>query len=190
MAMTEELKKTLNACLRCENIEAIRERDTDFGGYGCVITPGSGTEVMLNNIRAESFLSKLAARHGKDLKKLCLLRGLAQGNKRSHVDFYQISLRLLFVPLRYRRAVNSHHTTRLYANVSRLVGVTQDAEGRTLLRFLSGKTLPVKVSCDYAKARLTAGRELLYREYFSMQQNLRSMQVTLSRLEKLAEELQ
>lgn len=188
MAMSEELENTFAACLRCSTIEAIRERDTDYGGYGCVVTPGSGTEVVLNNVRAETFLGRLAARQGKDLKKLCQLRGLLNGNKRGHVDFYQISVRLLFVPLRFRRAVNSHHTTRLYANVFRLAGVARDGEGRTVLRFLSGKTIPVKVSYEYARRRFIAGRELLYQEYFSLQENLRCMRVTLLRLGKMAED--
>jgi len=188
MAMSKELEQTFNACLRCANIEAIRERDMDNGGYGCVISPGSGADMVLNNVRAEGFLKKLAARYGKDLRQLARLRGLANGNVRKRVDFYNISPRLLFLPLRYRRAVNSHHTTRLYANVMRLVDVTSDAEGRTLLRFLSGRTLPVKVSYEFARSRLQEGRGWLYHEYYYCQQTLRSMQVTLGRLEKLAEE--
>ena len=44
MAMSKELEQTFNACLRCANIEAIRERDMDNGGYGCVISPGSGAD--------------------------------------------------------------------------------------------------------------------------------------------------
>lgn len=183
--MNADLQRTL-----CSGrpMEALYEVETGSGGFATRVIRGNGTVEMYPHCKVETALDILAASRGKELSRLRRLRGLAQGNLRAHVDFYELSLQMIFMPVRcYRRAFNSNHGVMVYVNVPRIVRVEEKGKGHTLLRFLSGTELMVQESAATLRGKLAAGRELYYGRYIAQQEDLRYVRLTIKRLQRLVE---
>ena len=169
-----------------KGIDALYEVDISCGSFATVIKRSDGTEELYPNCKLDMVLDKLAAERGKSLSRLRLLRGRKLGKKRLHVDFYEIGLPLILMPVRHRRAVNSNHGVMAYLNVSRICKVT--GKEQAVVTFISGDKLQLKESAASVQAKLIMGRELLYENIFVRSEELHYMRVTLRRLHRFAGE--
>lgn len=182
--MKNELKNMLCSGKR---IDAVYEVDIACGGFATVVKRADGTEELYPNCKVETVLDILAAQYGKSLSRLRLMREQKLGKKHGHIDFYELDVNLILMPVRHRQAVNSNHGAMAYLNVSRIVSV---AGGKNAtLQFLSGDTLQVKESADSVRSKLTAGQKLLLKTGFAYSEKLHHMRITLRRLQKLAGEV-
>ena len=170
--------------LSSKGIDALYEVDTACGSFAAVIKRSDGTEELYPNCKVDMLLDKLAAERGKSLARLRLLRGRKLKKKNLHVEFYEIGLPLILMPVRHRKAVNSNHGAMAYLNVSRVVSVA-GAKNATIT-FISGETLQVKESADSVRGKLNAGKQLLLTTCFAYSEKLHHMRITLRRLQKLA----
>ena len=163
------------SAMLCTNkrIEAIYEVDTAGGGFATVVRRSDGREELYPHCKIETVLDTLAACKGKDLSRLRLLRGKKRGNSRSHIDFYEMDLSLILMPVRQRRAVNSNHGVMAYLNVSRICKVT--GKEQAVVTFISGDKLQLKESAASVQAKLIMGRELLYENMFVRSEELHYM---------------
>ena len=182
--MNEELRQNLCSGLA---IEALYEKETGQGDFATCVIRGNGTVEIYPHCKVETALDILAASRGMELSRLRRLRGRARGNLRAHVDFYEISLRLLFMPVRYCKPFNSNHGAMVYVNVPRLRGVMEDGQGHTILQFFSGQELRVKESAATLRGKMTAGRELYYGRYIAQREDLRYVRLAIKRLQRLVE---
>ncbi|SFW30635.1 hypothetical protein [Selenomonas ruminantium] len=182
--MNEELRQNLCSGLA---IEALYEKETGQGDFATCVIRGNGTVEIYPHCKVETALDMLAASRGMELSRLRRLRGRARGNLRSHVDFYEISLWLLFMPVRYCKPFNSNHGAMVYVNVPRLRGVMEDGQGHTILQFFSGQELRVKESAATLRGKMTAGRELYYGRYIAQREDLRYVRLAIKRLQRLVE---
>lgn len=173
----------------CTNkrIEAIYEVDSSCGGFATVVRRSDGTEEMYPHCKVETVLDTLAAYRGKTLSRLRLLRNRTTGRSRAHIDFYEISLNLILMPVRYRKAVNSNHGVMAYLNVARIIGIQQLPSGQAQVDFLTGESLVVKESAAALRGKLTAGKKLWYESCYACSEELHCMRITLRRLQRLAE---
>lgn len=170
-----------------KRIEAIYEVDRDCGGFATVVRRSDGTEELYPNCKVETVLDTLAAFQGKSLDRLRYLRGQATGKLRGHIDFYEISLSLMLMPVRYRKAFNSNHGVMAYLNITRLVRVKQLAAGRTQVQFLSGHTFEVRESAATIRSKFIAGREQWLDCAFARSEELHVLRITMRRLQRLME---
>lgn len=179
--MKLELEKMLYSN---KKIDAVYEVDTACGGFATVVKRSDGTEELYPNCKVETVLDVLAAKCGKSLSRLRLMREQKSGKKHAHVDFYELDLQLILMPVRHRKAVNSNHGAMAYLNVSRVVSVA-GAKTATIT-FISGETLQVKESADSVRGKLNSGKQLLLTTCFAYSEKLHHMRITLRRLQKLA----
>ena len=182
--MKLELEKMLYSN---KKIDAVYEVDTACGGFATVVKRSDGTEELYPNCKVETVLDILAAQCGKSLSRLRLMRERKLGKKHGHIDFYELDMNLILMPVRHRQAVNSNHGAMAYLNVSRIVSV--DGAKNATLRFISGDTLQVKESADSVRSKLTAGQKLVLKTCFVYSEKLHHMRITLRRLQRLAGEV-
>lgn len=177
------------ATMLCTNkrIEAIYEVDTGWGGFATVVKRSNGTEEMYPRCKVETVLDTLAAHKGKTLSRLRLCRNRTTGRSRAHIDFYEISLNLILMPVRYRKAINSNHGVMAYLNIARIMGVKQLTSGQTQVDFLSGESLLVKESAAVLQGKITAGKNLWFEKEHIYSEELHRMRITLRRLQRLME---
>jgi len=176
------------SAMLCTNkrIEAIYEVDTAGGGFATVVRRSDGREELYPHCKIETVLDTLAACKGKDLSRLRLLRGKKRGNSRSHIDFYEMDLSLILMPVRQRRAVNSNHGVMAYLNVTRIVSIAEGNSGAEIL-FLSGERMLVKESAGRLRSKLVLGQKLFYDALYAQEEELHYMRITLRRLKRLVE---
>lgn len=167
-----------------KKIEALYEIDTAGGGFATLVRRSDGREELYPNCKLETVLDTLAADRGKTLSRLRLLRGKKTGRCRGHIDFYEICLSLILMPVRYRQAFNSNHGVMAYLNVSRIINVEKGSSG-SVITFMSGQQIRVRESASTVRSKLVAGRELMYDKCFARAEELRFMRITLRRLQKL-----
>lgn len=172
----------------CTNkrIEVLYEVDTAAGGFAAVVRRSDGTEELYPNCKVETLLDTLAACRGKSLSRMRLLRGMRTGRVRGHIDFYELSLSLILMPLRFRQAVNTGHGVMAYLNIARIVDMKQNGAGSEV-RFLSGRTFYVRESAGSVQGKIIARRELLYDRYFAHMEELHGMRINLRQLQKRME---
>ena len=168
--------------LSSKGIDALYEVDTACGSFAAVIKRSDGTEELYPNCKVDMVLDKLAAERGKSLARLRLLRGRKLKKKNLHVDFYEIGLPLILMPVRHRRAVNSNHGVMAFLNVARICKV--EGKEQAVVTFISGEKLQLRESAYSVRAKLVAGRELLYENMFARSEELHYMRVTLRRLHR------
>lgn len=165
-------------------IEALYEVDTANGGFATVVNSGTGTPLVLQNCKVESVLDGMASEEGRTLKALRHRRCLVTGNTHGHIDYYELSPSRIFMPVPYRRPVNSNHGIMAYVNISRVVAAKKRSGGLSLVRFLSGMTLPVRLTAKRLQDKIDLGRKLLYANVFAADEELRHLRVTLQRLQR------
>ena len=184
--MNEKLRQNLCSGLA---IEALYEKETGQGDFATRVLRGNGTVGMYPHCKVDTALDILAASRGMELSRLRRLRGRAQGNLRAHVDFYEISLRMIFMPVRYGRPFNSNHGAMSYVNVPRLTGLTEHGHGQTTLHFFSGQELTVRESAATLRGKMSAGRELYFGRYIAQRDDLQYVRLAIRRLQQLMGEL-
>lgn len=172
-----------NRLISGKGIEAIYEVDSACGSFATVVKRSDGTEELFPDCKLETVLDVLAAGRGKSLSRLRLLREKKLGKKRSHVDFYEIGLSLILMPVRHRQAVNTGHGVMAFLNVARVCEV--EGQGKAVVTFISGETLQLKESVHSVRDKLVAGRKLLYENFFARSEELHYMRVNLRRLQRL-----
>ena len=169
-----------------KGIDALYEVDISCGSFATVIKRSDGTEELYPNCKVETLLDTLAACRGKSLSRMRLLRGMRTGRVRGHIDFYELSLSLILMPLRFRQAVNTGHGVMAYLNIARIVDMKQNGAGSEV-RFLSGRTFYVRESAGSVQGKIIARRELLYDRYFAHMEELHGMRINLRQLQKRME---
>ncbi|SDP42061.1 hypothetical protein [Selenomonas ruminantium] len=179
--MTNEQQRLL-ASLRV--IEALYEADSPDGGYATVVDTGKDTPIRLENCKVESVLEFLARLRGCSLKSLHDHRCQVTGRPYMHMDYYELSLLLLFMAVPYRSRINSNHGTMAYINNCRVVMAEPGSHGKAQVRFLSGKVLPVQLTVRRLQVKIERGRKLLYDNVFAARMEMKKLRVILQRLQR------
>ena len=165
-------------------IEALYEADSPEGGYATVVATGTDTPIRLENCKVESVLEFLARLRGCSLKSLHAHRCQVTGRPYMHIDYYELSLLLLFMAVPYRSRINSNHGTMAYVNNCRVVSAEPGHGGKAQVRFLSGKVLPVQLTVRRLQVKIERGRKLLYDNVFATSMEMKRLNVILRRLQR------
>lgn len=181
-------KEQMQAIASLRVIEAVYEEDAENGGFATVVDMGTDTPLRLENCRAEYVLEILAGLEGRALRVLKHNRCQATGCPYKHMDYLNISPSRLFMAVPYRKPVNTNHSRNAYLNNSRVLAAESGEQGKSRVRFLSGKVLPVKLSLKRLQQKIDGGRRLLYDSILAAKTELKSLDMTLRRLQRKGRE--